>query len=132
MMKTVEINGKSYTLRKMPVMKQFHVARRISPIIAKMVSGDTMDEAVKELATLSDKDSEYVLSSCLDVVTYRDEENKRDFPVQASNGMLAYDHIDLAVMLSLVAEVLRFNLEGFMNAPPSILRDGAGDQVSAS
>lgn len=125
MLTTVEINNKKYTIRKLPVMKQFHVARKISPIIAKAVGDDTMTEAVKEISSLSDKDSEYVLNTCLSVVTYRDEDNKRDFPIQVAPGVMAYDDIDLMVMLTLVAEVLKFNLEGFMNAPASILSGGA-------
>lgn len=131
-MEQVEINGRTYTIKRLPAMQQFHVARRLAPIMAAFIDGipSTSDVAGslagfdltkigEEVASLSDKDAEYILNTCLSAVTYRDEENQRDFSVQVKPGIMRYDFIGLPEMLRLTGEVIKLNLGGFIPAAPS-------------
>ena len=137
-MEQIEINGRSYTIKKLNAMQQFHVARRLAPILAAFVDGIPSASDVagslagfdltkigEEVAALSDKDAEYILNTCLSSVTYRDEENQRDYSVQVKPGVMRYDFIELPEMLRLTGEVIKLNLGGFIPAAPSATSDTA-------
>lgn len=137
-MEQIDINGRSYTIKKLSAMQQFHVARRLAPILAAFVDGIPSASDVagslagfdltkigEEVAALSDKDAEYILNTCLSAVTYRDVENQRDFPVQVKPGVMRYDFIELPEMLRLTGEVIKLNLGGFIPAAPSATSDTA-------
>ena len=73
----------------------------------------------EEIAKLSDNDADYIISTCLQTVEYRDEEHERDFPIWHRTGGLAYEWIELPDMLTLTWSVILYNLGGFIPAVPS-------------
>ncbi len=128
----VVIKGKKFTFKKLSAMQQFHLTRRLAPIIASFAdgvpSGSNIMEAKKsfnltkigeEIAKLSDNDADYIISTCLQTVEYRDEEHERDFPIWHRTGGLAYEWIELPDMLTLTWSVILYNLGGFIPAVPS-------------
>lgn len=121
-MKTVDINGSTYSVGKLNAMQQFHLARRLMPFqaaIAKAVQNGSsgvsnptdMLAAVGEVASqMSDDDAEHVIFLALSAVSRQDGE--RTYPV-ARMGALMYQDMDMSVMLRLVMEVVTENLADF-------------------
>ncbi|OUJ08383.1 phage tail assembly chaperone [Acetobacter sp. DsW_059] len=137
-MEEVEINGRKYTVKKLPAMQQFHVARRLAPILAAFVAGipsggEITDSLAgfdlakigEEIAALPDKDAEYILNTALSAVTYRDEEAQRDYSIQVRPGVMRYNWIELPEMLRLTVSVIQHNLAGFIPAAASDSKDKA-------
>ncbi len=132
-MSTFEINGNSYQTASMPVMTQFHVMRRMAPVLGKMAQNMTgMVEAraaiasgeeksamaallplAEAIAELSDADCEFVLNACL-AVTKR-QEGANWIPIWNINAKrLQFQDIDLAAMLTIAGNVLTSDLAGFL------------------
>jgi hypothetical protein len=140
-MSEVELGGQRYLIGKMSGRTQFHVARRMAPVIKGLVpmfgrmngangatlvrdgesgqmvpEGITLFEAVAALTDtigmMSDTDANYVLDRCLEAVRFRSAE--RWAPLTAPGGGLMLQQADdLAVQLRLVWEVLVENLGSF-------------------
>lgn len=128
----VTIGEEVYQIGKLPAMTQFHVVRRIGPVLAQMgVSVTEMAAAGKSLradadllsimgtvsdvvARMSNEDVEYVIYSCLAVVRRR--QGERFMPVMTGKSFQFQD-IDMQKMMHLTVEVLKENLGGFFPAP---------------
>lgn len=127
------IGDNIYTAGKLDAIRQFHVARRLAPALIALGAsavdvlkrgGDLSDAAavaaigplVEVVAQMSDADSEYVLKTCLSVVSRRSGDGWA--PVQNAQGGLMFQDIDITVMLRLAFEVVRGNLGNFMPALP--------------
>lgn len=126
--KAVEVGGINYHVGKLNPMTQFHITRRLAPLLATLgMSMVRLKELAKAadkedfveligplsgvVAAMSDEDSSYIINTCLSVVT---REDKGGFaPIQVE-GRLMYEDIDMIAMLRLTFEVLRHNLAGFM------------------
>jgi hypothetical protein len=121
----VAVGEHVYRIRKLDPMRQFHVVRRIAPLLVSL--GFTADGTVKSkaqnllkslsgpaeaLAMMSDADAEYVIHTCLIAV---DRKAKNGFApvIQGGANMFSAD-MDAGVMLQLVWEVGKENLAGFM------------------
>src|SRR5271170_3844443 len=88
-----EIEGKQFRFDKLTAMQQFHVSRKIAPLMPvfaqirkdeeKKVSvvddfgmiGPLLQPFADGLAGMSDEASEYVFSTCLGAIKYRHGEN---------------------------------------------------------
>jgi len=122
MLDTVEVNGHSYRIGKMPAKEQFHVMRRLGPAImgflASGVNGGGMAGAMgpilDHLSKMSDEDSDYVLDHCLSVV--QRAQGNDWAKVRAPNGALLFNDIELPQLLNLTRAVLTENLRGFFPA----------------
>ncbi|WP_144156557.1 phage tail assembly chaperone [Paraburkholderia sp. BCC1885] len=122
MLDTVEVNGQSYRIGKMPAREQFHVVRRLGPAImgflASGVKGGSVAGAIgpiiDHLSKMSDEDSDYVLDHCLSVV-HRAQGNDW-VKVRAPNGALMFNDIELPQLINLTRAVLTENLRGFFPA----------------
>lgn len=127
------INGATYQIRKLTPMQQFHIARRLAPMLfaigagaekARGGSGMAMafEPAMEAIAAMSDADSEFVIGTSLSVV-YR-QQGSGWAPVQVPGAGMMFQDIDLQTMLKLVFEVGKENLGNFfdalqdMQAPP--------------
>jgi len=124
---TIDLDGKTYRIGKMSALAQFHVSRRLAPVLAAvgislqvLTAGSkasiedmaaVLGPAAEVMAKMSDDDSNYIIFTCLQVVARKDDE--RYAPV-ASGGLLAYQDIDMPIMIRLVVEVLRVNLGNFL------------------
>ena len=139
-MSEVEIAGQIYLTGKMPARTQFHVVRRMAPVLkgiaplfarmngngamlvqdvetGQMVPAgislfDGLAAITDTIGMMSDADANYVIDRCLETVRFRSGE--RWAPLMAPGGGLMLQHADdLAVQLRLVWEVLADNLQNF-------------------
>lgn len=131
----IELNGQEYSLGRMSAMQQFHVSRRIAPLIPTLIpvflklkgkarvseGGKISDDALAEiaealqplvdgLAQLKDEDAEYVIGACLSVVQRRQPTGW----ARVWNGALMFDDMDLATILPLAVQVITANLGPFI------------------
>lgn len=137
---TFELNGTRYKTNKISPMKQFHIVRRIGPILSDLMPamGDIakslkatgtqpekidFDQIAKfvspimsGLSKLDDADSELVLYGLLSGV----ERNQMGAWSYVSDGKtLMFQDLDLPAMLQLAGRSFMFNLSGFFSALPS-------------
>ncbi|WP_211243389.1 phage tail assembly chaperone [Chitiniphilus eburneus] len=132
-----EINGKQYRSGKLDALKQFHVSRRVAPILPTLLpiflklaethraSGSapaaSAIEIVAELAgpfadglaAMSDQDADYIIGTCLSVVSRQQGSAWSPVWSGAQNAMM-FDDMDLGVMLPVVVHVIRDNLGNFI------------------
>lgn len=120
-----QINGNTYRIGKLDARTQFHVARRLAPLLAGI--GKTLNQPKNKddlfstfgpladaLSSMSDEDTDYVLDKCLSVV-HRAQGNQFA-PVMTTNGRMMFDDIDLPSMMQLAVTVVRENIGGFFPA----------------
>jgi hypothetical protein len=136
-----EIGGRKFKLSKIDPLKQFHVARRISPILADMLpamkglqkasgtfdqlpSDEKLDKIasvvgpfMKGLSQLSDKDAELVLFSLLQAVEVQQLPAKNWARV-ATDSMIMMQDLDLSVLMQAAGRAFMFNLSSFFQGPP--------------
>lgn len=131
------IGAGEYSTRKLNAFQQYHVARHIAPVVVALGQGTlaqlrgnvgasqegtedagliALEAPLKVLAAMSDADSEYVLKVCLSVVTRKQQGGWAR--IQADNGLMLFDDIDLMPMMRLVMAVIRENLGNFLDALP--------------
>lgn len=132
-----EAGGKKFKVGKLDAFKQFHIVRRIGPLIAELVPSmtaiskakvDSLSEEQKlaefsklaaplmqGLSKLSDDDSNYVLFKLLSAVEVYQPEFSRWSKVASDNSLMMQD-IELPVLLQMAGQALRFNLSGFLTA----------------
>jgi hypothetical protein len=139
------INNSVYNIGKLPAMTQFHVARRLAPLLrgamgmqltdlrivrndageAVSLDGDidaALGPLLEALPALKDEDVEYVVNRCLDAVSMRQPGGA--FAPLRANGVTMFP-LDLPTMLRLTYEVIRENMAGFTVGLPSV-SPGAG------
>ena len=128
-----QIDGRNFKISKINAMKQYHIVRRIGPILsdllssiksipkqdAQMTEEQRFDEVAKiagpimsGLSKLSDKDAELVLLGLLSAV-----EINRDgvWGRVVMNDQLMYQDLELPVMLNAAGRSLMFNMAGFFD-----------------
>lgn len=135
-----DINGQKYRIGKLTPKEQFHVARRLVPLLTglagaampSVLAGVTdaaalTDDALGQillafsggLSKMSNEDSEYVIDTCLSAVQRKQGEIWA--PVLVKGGMMFAD-IRLPDMVQLVVAVVQENLGSFFPgaaAPPA-------------
>jgi hypothetical protein len=98
MFEEVEVGGHRYRIGHLDAKKQFHVARRIAPILAGMGKGATtksenpMEQIApiaEALSKMSEEDVDYVLDTCL-AVCLRAQASGEYAPVVARAGGLMF------------------------------------------
>lgn len=137
MMTTVKIKGVDYRIGKLNAITQFHVTRRIAPVMAAMGITMAMLKPIKDkeptfddfapvlgpvtemMSRMSDADCNYVIFNCLAVVQ-RDQGENRFAPI-CTGQQLMFEDIDMLAMLRITFEVIRENLSGFL--------EGLGDET---
>lgn len=123
----IEVGGKKYRVGKLDLMMQWHMTRRLAPVLAAAgISLAMLSEGSKKLSLIdflpslgpianimsmmTDEQSNYIIYNCLDVVMRKEG----DQWAKLTNGqVLMYQDLDLAMMLRLVVEVLKHSLENF-------------------
>ena len=128
----------------MPAIKQFHVVRRLTPLIdaAKdmlddktvkrlMEGGKTEDVQLSDfhlgpiasvLASLPDADFEYVVNACLDVTELKQPDG--GFAPVRVKGVVMFP-FDLSTLIGIVWNVLKGNLPVFSETSARFVRQGA-------
>ena len=129
-----EINGVQYRAQTMDARRQFHVARRISAVLApsadaidkskddKSVKGGiiaALDGFFDALSTMPDAQLDYVIDACLDTVSRKD--GGAWSPIRRGGAMM-YD-LDLYTQGAIVYHVVRGQFDGFFASLPVKVRD---------
>lgn len=141
-MNEIRIGDSTYQIGKLPAMTQFHVVRRVGPVIATMGNtvtklmangGNLGDEGnlmqvmgvVSEVvAKMSDADVEYVIYACLAQV--KRKQGERFAPFMTGNQFMFQADTDMQLMMRLTFETLRENLGSFFPVPPDAASMKAG------
>lgn len=114
-----EINGASYRAQQMDAMKQFHVVRRLAPLMGefaglKSAEPEKAFEAIASaVSKMSDADADYVIGTCLDSV---ERQAGNQWGKIRVSGRLMYADLPLPDMLQIVWQVLQGNLGSFFPA----------------
>jgi hypothetical protein len=124
-----EINGQHYRCTKMDTFKQFHVSRRLMPVLGGLASAASAEsEAANEqgdiatfmqpiaeaVSQMSDADCDFILQSCLAVVQIQQGNGWANVTAVGGKTIL-FDHIDLGTMLKIATNVIQDNLGGFFH-----------------
>lgn len=115
----VEVGGQKYRIGRIDARKQFHVARRLAPLLAGMSAGGQgegfaafIGPLTDALSGMSDEDVDYVLDVCLGVCQ-RIQSNGQGALVIARGGSLMFEDMDMGQMIQLAVKVIQQNLGGF-------------------
>lgn len=127
--KEIEVGGNMYQLGRLDAMKQFHVSRRLVPVLAsfselgeafKAKDGDeSMNIAAllplgEAIAKLSDADAEYIIKTCLGVVKRLDKTSDR-YTALMVRDQFAYQDLSMVEMVRLTGEVVMENMGDFFS-----------------
>ncbi len=125
----IEIAGQQYAVEKLPALAQFHVTRRLAPILATMgISIQALSQGSKMaiddflpimgpvsevIAHMSDEEVNYIIFTCLAVVS-RQSGDKFARITAPNTETLMFQDIDMGTMLRLTVEVVKDSLGNFM------------------
>lgn len=140
------VGDKQYRSGKLNAFEQFHIARKIAPILSKM--GETkkdkdanaspgqadlaglLSPMLDALAEMPEEDCNYVLYRCLGVVQ-RHQGGSMWAPVwNPSAKRLQFEDIDMQVMIQITMNVLGDNLGNFLNTPVPALGEQASPELN--
>jgi hypothetical protein len=126
-----EIAGQNYRAEKLDAMKQWHISRKIAPLIPAMLPAflaikdlNNLEEDLPALATvlqplaeglasMSDESSEYLIATCLSVVQ-RQVGNTWGRVWDAPTKTTTFTDIDMGVMMKIVIQVIQDSLGSFI------------------
>ncbi|VFR54628.1 probable bacteriophage protein STY1060 [plant metagenome] len=137
----IELGGARYSLGRLSAKQQFHISRRIAPIVPSLLplysgllanrqegEGLTADSAAllqplaDGIAGLRDEDADYIIDTCLSAVQ-RQQDGRWVAVWSPTQRVLMFQDIELAVMLPLVVRVIVENLgpfiRGLLTSPAS-------------
>jgi len=127
----VELNGQSYRTGKLDAMRQFHLSRRLAPIIpplipvfVKLKAGGLEQDMLgfagvlgpfaDGLAAMSDETSEYIIGTCLSVVQRQNGKTWANV-WDAQGKVCMFDDMQLPDMVQLALRVIQDNLGPFIS-----------------
>lgn len=144
MQKTV--NSIDYQFGKISALAQFHIVRRLAPMIGEIIPAVTaiskkgnldpkdlanseeslklLEPVISSISKLSDSDANYVIFELLKPVS-RKVTNAGGWAKVVNGEHFMYDDIDMPTMLRLCGFSLMHNLGGFISALPAGLKEGA-------
>lgn len=135
-----EIGGKKFKMSKVDAFKQFHITRRMGPLLADFIpimgeiakvhkaekdmsETDKLEEFGKlaaplmtGLSKLTDVDADYVLFGLLGSVEV--QQATGNWARVASSNMLMIQDMELPVLLQIAGRAFMYNLSGFFAALP--------------
>jgi hypothetical protein len=130
-----EVEGRIYKISTINAVQQFHITRRLAPVIGKFsaLRGNPRDlskdpEKILQaigivadaLARLSDFDADYCLFGLLKSVT-RKQSNGLGWAPITTESSLMFDDITMPTMLKLAWFSMQLNFASFLDALPSAL-----------
>lgn len=138
---THTVKGHTYVVGKLSAMKQFHVVRRLAPLLLGLVGKDkakmqelkglapeemlkrssdmgpkALSSMIKEIAAMDDKSAEFIIMTCLGAVERK--QGTGGWAALVAGGELMFEDVDMVGMLTLVGHVLMENLSGFFDVLP--------------
>lgn len=128
----IDLDGNSYRIGKIDARAQFHIVRRLAPIMGELAPAlqggkggiDALPPIATAISKLSDSDADYCIFGLLKVVS-RKQKNGLGWGPVSTDTLLMYDDIGMSQMLKLAWEALSFNMSGFFAALPSGLKEAA-------
>lgn len=124
----VEVAGQAYRIGVVDARAQFHIVRRLAPALGQLAKGhgasavDALPAMASAIAVMSDEDADYCVFGLLKVVQ-RKQVNGLGWGPVCVGTTLAYQDIDMSVMLQLAWHAAKLNMNGFFAALPSDLKD---------
>jgi hypothetical protein len=133
-MSDIELGGQTYRIGPLSPMRQFHIVRRLAPVVSafgalpELADADGDDDGISldalaksagpvvdALGKMSDEDSEYVILNTLRAVERKQGPGWARVIANGRNGepLLMFEDIDLATLMQLVWHTLRENLARF-------------------
>ncbi|MDP3351812.1 MAG: hypothetical protein Q8S92_22735 [Hydrogenophaga sp.] len=143
-MTEIEEGGQRYRLTRLDAMRQFHVSRKLAPIVPTLVpvflkiarseglediasSAVLLQPFAEAIAGMNDTDAEYVLGTCLSVVQ-RQTTATSWAPVWSEKAKACmFDDVDMGVMVKLVLEVVKDSLGPFIRGLLTSLPEASPD-----
>ena len=131
-MTEIELHGQSYRIGKLDAFKQFHVSRKIAPMVPTLIpifveissnadifgDIDRLSTALlpfaDAVAGMKDEDAEYVISTCLSSVQRKSGTAWAKVWNDQANACM-FDDLDLSTMLPLVVHSIKENLGSFIS-----------------
>lgn len=128
---SIELSGNNYRAGKLDAMRQFHLSRRLAPIIPPLIPvfiklkaggleqdmlgfASVLGPFADGLAAMSDEDSEYIVGTCLSVVQRQNGKAWANvWDVQGKVCM--FDDLELPDMIQLTLRVIQENLGPFIS-----------------
>ena len=129
-----ELEGRTYRANKIDARTQFHIVRRLAPVLGEIAPAlqgkgglDALPPLANAVAKLTDSDADYVIFGLLKAVVRKQDQGLGWGPV-ATGEQLMYDDITMPLMLKLAWQSFSFNMSGFFVALPSDLKEAAQKQ----
>lgn len=142
------INGHNYDIGKLNAKQQFHVVRRLSPLLSKATdilqsaqklsatatptdeeSLQVLGSAGEALAALPEQDVDYIIGACLSLARRQSQGGTGWCPLTTAGGDLMFNDMPMPEMMQLVFAVLRESLGGFFNALPQTSPEAAAQTL---
>ena len=130
---TFTVGGKNYTASKLSAMVQFHIVRKMAPLLAGMLPPDVQSKDIgslllskasavlpglaDSLSKLSDQDSEFVLYGLLGCVK-QEQPNGLGWAPVVVNKQMMFDNITMPDMILIAVKSAQHNFRDFLNALP--------------
>lgn len=130
-MTETELGGHTYRIGKLDAFKQFHVSRKIAPMLPRLVPAlmqiskdgaagdgfsklaDSLAPFADALASMEDETAEYVIGTCLSAV-HRKQGSSWASVWSSQAKATMFDDMDLSTLVPLVVHVIRENLGSFI------------------
>lgn len=122
----IEIEGSVYAVDKLNAIQQWHVFRRLIPLLSAFsgmanVNRDAvrtsmlsqLAPAFGQLTAMTDEDTNYILNTCLPAVKRKDLVTGGWQRVMVKPGLIQFDDIEMTTMLRLTTMVIVENLSSF-------------------
>lgn len=109
------VNGVNYKAAKLPALKQFHLIRRLAPVMAHITNpDDALAGIANAISELKDEDANYVLFGLLGVVER--EQPPHGWAKISVGESLMFQDIGLVEMMQIAAKSFQGNFGDFFNA----------------
>lgn len=120
-----DIEGHTYRANKMPAREQFHITRRLLPVISALAGSKQdesimLDQLVSAIGKMSDTEADYVLFGILKHVERKVGQGMGWSKVSTETALM-YDDITMPAMMQIAFRCFKHNMGGFMDALPQVL-----------
>lgn len=150
MTREIELGGNQYSIGRLSAKQQFHVSRRIAPVIPALIPaflklaehvrteggdiagvGTSMQPFTEALAAMSDADADYVIDNCLTAVQRLQPTGwVRVVTIEQKTPM--FQDMDMGVILPLVVQVIVANLGPFIQGLLTSQASSPGSMASVA
>lgn len=135
----VTLKERVYLIGSLDVIKQFHVARRLGPLVLSFFAGAATSgeggeevgfasllspQLVEYLASVDDAQAEYIIYTCLSAVRVQNPDNSSVPVYNAALKRLQFQDLQMPDMITLVQNVIKDNLGSFFPSGQPELNQG--------